>query len=173
MTVAFEAGRVPNRTEYELFGSRIGDWVSAIEILCRSKIGHVNSKNTTAYYGDINWMIGELSHKRHINMHDKTGNNRLTVVQKLCQQLYCARNAFLHGERIKVSHLRAFGGRSTIMLLHIAPILYRIVIAQMLGTYPSKHKVERMAMEDYLDYRALHKPFENALVAAKHRANTT
>ena len=106
MDVAFHAGLFPSDglTGPSDAGLRLALWVSAFEVLFHA--GWVNKSTVQAALAGSPWDYSKLTVSRYKLRVDRTKTRRGTLVEKIYEDLYNARNAFLHGNPVSARTLR-------------------------------------------------------------------
>lgn len=137
LQMAYHATAVPIRNLASVYdwGTAIGLWISAFEILVHPGNRSVRLSDVLESIGRIDWVTGRLR-KRHFS----AGSNkamRVCLPQRLYYELYSGRNAFLHGNPIAPSMLYPFGREDAPPLTQIAPVLYRLLLISLLGKRPA------------------------------------
>jgi len=139
LVVAFQASLFPSDglTSISDVGLRIATWVSAFEVLfhpgARSK---VNKKLVLDEIGTIDWPSPELNRRRY-RLRCEGRPYRANFPQAIYDELYAARNKFLHGEKVTRidQHLKRSPRR--IPLTMLAPLLFgaavRVLLDRILG----------------------------------------
>jgi hypothetical protein len=150
LEVAYQAMRVPAAgsrypTIHE-FGVGIALWVSAIEILAHPRQGNANLGEVLNLLDKATWSGKEASAKRY-RVRYRGVVRKVPYVSKLYDELYRARNDYLHGNPVTVRSLFAAGKPSGPTLLHIAPLIYRAALD---GYLPRARAVPGQSREDML-----------------------
>jgi hypothetical protein len=147
--MAYQAGASPVKNDTTLYdcGVLAALWVSAFECLLhpggkkdvgkcdvfraldRVKFGFGATSERTPT------VVRRLRARRYLL--GKKGNKRTKgkpsgLLPRLYEQLYCARNSFLHGNRATERLLRAFGMSDRPPLIDLAPIIYRFAVLDLL-----------------------------------------
>jgi hypothetical protein len=130
LEVAFQANRFPSDglSSINDVGTRIGLWVSAFEVLFHP--GPSKSVNKRVVQDAIERIAFSDARLRRTNYKIVYGRNstvfRVTFAAYLYDELYRARNAFLHGNPVTRRDLRVRRQRNGKMLAAIAPVLYNV-----------------------------------------------
>jgi hypothetical protein len=132
LEMAYQAMRVPavgtRMPTIHDIGSAIALWVSAFEILSHPKKGKANLGTVLNLLGNVSWLDATLKMSRFKVEYPRHTFRRIDLIQKLYVELYRARNAFLHGNRVtpnQIYPMRTPGGPT---LLHCAPLIYRAAL---------------------------------------------
>lgn len=124
MEMAYRAAALPDGNHISLndLGSQLVMWVSALEILAHPGRGKVGR-------GQVDALV-----RPHVT---RFLPGLESFVQRLCKELYAARNDFIHGNPVSPSRLY-FDEKDTMpLLMTLAPIFYRLT----LGAYVVKHGI--------------------------------
>jgi hypothetical protein len=168
LDMAYQATSVPSNSRpsiYE-FWSRIALWVSAFEVLVhpggekgRADIGKVTNLLRQASWR--NRRLKQLEHQPNIRRKPTDVN----LVQKLYEQLYEARNNFLHGNPVTHGCLFCFRNEQRPSLIEIAPLIYKVALNCHLGHSHNSKKAEDGApnYRELFDRRALENAFLTTL----------
>ena len=106
LEVAFHACLFPadGLTSMNDIGTRLALWVSAFEVLCHPG-GSVNKRHVQKVLSDAPYSLKTLTVKRYMVSYQ--GNKlRATLPEALYDDLYWARNQFLHGMPVRPTMLR-------------------------------------------------------------------
>jgi hypothetical protein len=130
LEVAFQASRFPSDGLVSLsdVGTRIGLWVSAFEVLFhpggKGKIdeARVLSSLEKVVFSD------ESLNARSYAVRYKGSPLETCFVGAVYDELYSARNAFMHGNPIDERHVRLHGSGKGPHLLGLAPLLYNVAL---------------------------------------------
>lgn len=135
LEMAYRATLVPGWNEGSVydFGTTLGLWVSALEILAHpGRSRQVNRQQVVDLLGRARWIAPQLK-RRQYKSRIRNRTTRETLAQRLCHHVYEARNAFLHGNRITERHWRVGSRFVKTPLNHLAPSLYRTAVLVWLG----------------------------------------
>ncbi|CAA7600861.1 Hypothetical protein DEACI_1514 [Acididesulfobacillus acetoxydans] len=135
LEMAYRVLSLPVKNEGSIhdFGSSIALWVSAFEILAHPEDGKVDKTVVFELLRKApSWYYEELLDKR-FEVQTRKGKLSATLVERLYDDLYNARNAFLHGNTIDVDVWRYKGKTIQIALENLAPVLYRTALMSYLG----------------------------------------
>jgi hypothetical protein len=178
LEIAYLAGRVPavgsRETSIHDYGAVIALWISAIEILSHKKDKTKPKKKAAAnlltvleLLSKIEWGDSDLCTKPYWVEYHGTRYS-LNVIQKLYLELYRARNAFLHGNAVKPSHLYPCGNKSAHTLMHCAPLIYR---AAVLAFTDGEHKMPKgdvaAQVNAYMSYERPQRKYEEAVLSCR------
>jgi hypothetical protein len=139
MEVAFHAARYPNvslGTRISDVGTRIGLWVSAFEILCRGDgEGRVKKLDVLEALARTEWAADSpLRDKRFgVWMSRERGVEGATFVEKVYDEIYTARNAFMHGNPVTNESLKLKCVPGGGLLAAYAPVLFNIALRSFLA----------------------------------------
>jgi hypothetical protein len=100
LEIAFQASRYPSDgfvTNNDI-GTRIGLWVSAFETLFHPGKRNVDKRDVQAALRSANWTDKEFTQSKY-SISYRGNRLRVTLAEKLYDQLYAVRNDFMHGER--------------------------------------------------------------------------
>ncbi len=177
LEVAFHASLFPadGLTSINDVGTRIALWVSAFEILCHPGTGDVNKREVQRVLSAAPFDRRELVAQRFIVSH-RGQRRRATLPEALYDDLYWARNQFLHGMPVTTGTLHFRQSPSLRMLTQIAPILYNVALVSMLDRLsvpggPMAFGTGTLANhQEYLSSRLPFGHIQRGLVAARDRA---
>ena len=129
MQMAYQASSIIYSNPFSEFdiGSHIALWVSAFETITHPGDRSIELKNVLGLLGSYKFFKSPLKRKSYTYRKMK-----VNFIQKIYGQLYESRNAFLHGNPIKNTHLYPMGKIRGSFLI-IAPLLYRIALIQQLA----------------------------------------
>jgi hypothetical protein len=147
LEVAFQAARLPGigsrtPTMHDI-GVNLALWVSALEILCHPPHENVGRDEVLDVLRRVEWDNQELAAEEYVlhgekkrkgkNLREKRGN----FIQKLCVELYRARNDFLHGNKVREDRLFLDGRTDFPPLVCCAPLIYRAALTGVLPEPPA------------------------------------
>jgi hypothetical protein len=150
LEIAFLASRLPAQgsglpTIHDV-GASLGLWVSAFEILCHPCIGDVHQSNVLDEVVRFPWQ-GPKTRSRRYTV--KIGKKRPPIrgcllAQRVTNDLYRARNDFLHGNRVSERNLYPRKNSKSLMLLYSAPLIYRVLLSVQLSrfAFPRRTKLD-------------------------------
>ncbi|QRF23599.1 hypothetical protein FY534_07895 [Alicyclobacillus sp. TC] len=129
LEMAYRALTLPVKNQGGMhdFGSSLALWVSALEILAHPKDKGVNKTTVFELLSRAQWRNPPLRHRRfRLRISNKIKS--VTLVERICNGLYDARNAFLHGNAIYADHWRYKGRKVKTALGNVAPVIYRTAL---------------------------------------------
>jgi hypothetical protein len=162
LEVAFHASLYPadGMASINDIGTRIALWVSAFEVLGHLGTGSVNKRIVQKLISDTPFTAKELTAKRHTISYQGT-KVRVTLPEALYDDLYWARNQFLHGMPVRPPMLRYRQSKDYAPLLNIAPALFNAALVAYLnrsgvagGPTEFKKKFTLTNFKKYLDVRS-------------------
>lgn len=127
LEVAFQAGRYPSDglSSINDVGTRIGLWVSAFEVLFHP--GHRGRVNKHLVQTELSrFTFYQPNLRRRSYSYNWNGKHRTNFAGMIYDDMYRARNDFMHGNPVRVQDLRLRRARRFPPLLDVAPILYNI-----------------------------------------------
>jgi hypothetical protein len=151
LAVGFQAMRYPSDglTSINDVGLRIATWVSAFEVLFHpGPRADVNKKVVLDAIGTVAWPSAELNAKRYqLRYGGRTfaGN----FAQAIYDELYQARNKFLHGEKVTPNDLRLRRSPRRIPLMMLGPLLFGAAVRVVLVQILKRPLTEEEEMNDY------------------------
>jgi hypothetical protein len=129
LEVAFHAGLFPadGLGSINDIGTRLALWVSALEVLCHPTIRSVNKRDVQKMLRSVPFDRRELVANRYTISFEKK-RLRVSLPEAAYDDLYWARNQFLHGMPVSQTtlHYRQSKGRQP--LVRIAPVLYNLAL---------------------------------------------
>jgi hypothetical protein len=142
LEIACQASRVPaigtrTPTIHDM-GVGIALWVSAFEILSHPRTGSANLGTVLDLLGSADWLDSKLKSTRFQVEYPRGNTRNINWIQRFYNELYRARNDFLHGNSVALGRLfptKRSGGPT---LLHIAPLIYRAALEAALPGPPKK-----------------------------------
>jgi len=177
LEVAFHAGLFPSDglTRLDDIGTRIGLWVSAFEVLCHPGNRSVSKRDVQLVLQRTRYSRSELTVRRFRVNHAKQ-SFPATLPEALYDDLYWARNRFLHGSPITASTFRYQQSLKHEELVYVAPVLYASALTSFLdeakipeGPQPPPKTLTPDTMSAYMHSREGLERVERALVAAATR----
>jgi hypothetical protein len=141
LEVAFHAARFPaGSIESSIYdvGVNVGLWVSAFEILCRGE-KKVWKSHVFELLQGIEWEEGSPLREKRYSVPIGKGEIAVTFVEKVYDEIYAARNDFMHGNPVDYESLKLkcapTGGR----LYAYAPVLFNLALRAFLAKeFPSE-----------------------------------
>jgi hypothetical protein len=136
LEMAYQAGSVPawNASSIYDWGSKVGLWVSALEVLSHPRTGKSGFDTVVDLFATAKWRSQHLRQTNftvRVNKKPRPAN----LVTKLCSELYAARNDFLHGNPVRHSRLFPFKNTRRPPLPHFGPLLYKVALTCFLGVW--------------------------------------
>lgn len=146
LEMAYRATLLPDWNEGSLydFGTTLGLWISALEILAHPRKGNVTRQHVMELLGQAHWISPRLARRVYRYKTGNTWRTGLTLTQRLCHEVYEARNAFLHGNRITQRHWRLRSSSVATPLRNLVPSIYRTALMAYLGWDVSPSLARRM-----------------------------
>jgi hypothetical protein len=134
LEVAFHASLFPadGLTSLNDVGTRLALWVSAFEVLCHPGTRSVTKRDVQRMLRTAPYEAMELTTTRYTVSYGGV-RHRATLPEALYDDLYWARNQFLHGMPVGVTTLHYRHSRSYSQLIRVAPILYNAALLSFLG----------------------------------------
>jgi len=142
LEMAYRAARIPhdNRGSLDDYGASLGLWISAMEILVWPRRGHAAAIDVLAILRPAVAASWNLRRRRYMaRLPGSKQRQPVTLVEKLCCEMYAARNAFLHGNPVTPRILHPSGHRTRLSLLSYAPVLYKCALYTTLGLWANPH----------------------------------
>jgi hypothetical protein len=134
LEVAFHASQFPadGMTSINDIGTRLALWVSAFEVLCHPG-GSVNKRIVQTTVRNAPFTLRALAAKRYtISFQGK--KIRVTLPEALYDDLYWARNQFLHGMPVRRSMLQYRQSKQYAELTDVAPVLFNAALVSRLNS---------------------------------------
>lgn len=160
LEIAYHALSVPMKNESTIFdfGVNISLWVSALEILAHN--GYANKKRVIELLGKYKWKNSKLNARWYTVVLNKSRGikEKVNLIQKMYDDLYVARNSFLHGDRVTYRKLYLFEDKNKKHKLIFAPIIYRFTLYNKINELFSLRKLPG-------DYFIHELPYEECLLA--------
>jgi len=125
LRIAFQASRYPSDgfgTHYDI-GTRLGLWVSAFETLFHPGKGDVDKTHVQMGLRKARWTDKEFTILKY-SAWQRGKRSRVTLPEKLYDQLYAARNDFMHGNRLRIRSKVWRFKRKSFLLEFVAPCLF-------------------------------------------------
>jgi hypothetical protein len=133
LEVAFHASLYPadGLTSINDIGTRLALWVSAFEVLCHPG-GSVSKRDVQKVLSDAPFGSKELKSKRYIVTYQ---HKRIpaTMPEALYDDLYWARNQFLHGMPVRPAMLHYRQSSTYAPLINVAPVLFSAALVSYLN----------------------------------------
>jgi hypothetical protein len=159
LEVAFHAAQFPadGLTSINDVGTRIALWVSAFEVLCHPG-GGVNKRHVQKVISDAPFSDETLTSTRFTVSHG--GNKfRATLPEALYDDLYWARNQFLHGMPVRPAVLHYRQSNEYIGLIDVAPVLFNAALVSRLnslGVTGAPMDFKKLTMKTMVRYMKSH-----------------
>lgn len=181
LEIGCQANRVPavgnRQPSIHDIGVGISLWVSALEILCHPGTSDVNREEVLEKLAQADWDSSNLKAKRYTLknrngrvLRDSSRNIRkFNFIQRLCAELYRARNDFLHGNSVSIGSLFPACASSGINLLSCAPLIYRAALSSFLPSTLNKAKKGDLAaqLQEWLKHSRKQGNYEKAVRAVQ------
>jgi hypothetical protein len=158
LEVAFHAARYPSvsiGTTINDVGTRIGLWVSAFEILCRvADDENVTKAAVLANLARTEWRTGSPLRKKAFKafINRDRGTEAVTFVEKVYDEIYAARNDFMHGNPVTNENLKLKCVPDDGLLAAFAPLLFNLALRNFLAQEFPGEPSEDELMRDGLFY---------------------
>jgi hypothetical protein len=161
LEMAYHASTIPfenSSTIYD-YGAKIALWVSAFEVLVRSKTEKADLPKVLHLLSTTKLYERTLNKKLY-TIQFRGEKNRYNLPQKLYHMLYLARNHFLHGNPVGIRNLFIKESDKYHPLTVAAPILYKLALQSFLDM-PKLANLGDYDMKDFVHVRN----FEEAISA--------
>jgi hypothetical protein len=134
LEIAFHASLFPadGLTSINDIGTRLALWVSAFEVLCHPG-GGVNKRHVQDVLANAPFSEKRLSSTRFTVKYGGT-KFRATLPEALYDDLYWARNQFLHGMPVRRAMLRYRQSKGYAELTDVAPVLFNAALVSQLNS---------------------------------------
>jgi len=141
LEMAYHATSAPIKNDSTLFdyGTAISLWVSALETLSHPDNKKVNQESVMNLLERYSWRDKRLRNKWYKVKFGKNKVRKVNLIQRLYNDLYNARNDFLHGNAVKQNKLYPSIRKKISSLPNLAPVLYRTA----LHVYLNEHIIKR------------------------------
>ena len=163
LEVAFHASLFPadGLTSINDIGTRLALWVSAFEVLCHPG-GSVNKRHVQKTLSDAPYTLKEVKAKRYVVSFQ--GNKiRATLPEALYDDLYWARNQFLHGMPVHPVTLRYCQSKHYVALANVAPVLFNAALVSHLnriGVAGEPMEFKKLTVKNLAKYMKTHQGIE-------------
>jgi hypothetical protein len=133
LEVAFHASLFPadGLTSINDVGTRLALWVSAFEVLCHPG-GSVNKRHVQTTIRDAPYSSKDVTSRRYVVSHQGS-KVRVSLPEALYDDLYWARNQFLHGMPVRPVMLRYRRSKAYVPLARVAPVLFNAALVSHLN----------------------------------------
>jgi hypothetical protein len=176
LEVAFHASLFPadGLTSINDIGTRLALWVSAFEVLCHPG-GSVNKRHVQKMLSEASYSSKELTAKRYVVSYQGT-KIPATLPEAMYDDLYWARNQFLHGMPVRAAMLRYRQSNAYLPLANIAPVLFNAALVSFLnrvGIPGEPMDFGKLTLKNVAKYMKSHQGIERVqkgLAAAAKRA---
>lgn len=163
LEMAFHASTIPfeNTSTIYDYGAKIALWVSAFEVLVRSKTEESNRNKVLDLLQRAQLYTRKLNKKLYTITYWEKGKKikkRCMLSQKLYDILNSARNDFLHGNPVGVRNVFVNKSSKYHPLTVVGPILYKVALHSFLDIQKPTH----IADYDYDSYASV-RNYENAI----------
>ncbi|HEX9392425.1 MAG TPA: hypothetical protein VF928_14025 [Usitatibacteraceae bacterium] len=161
LEMAFRASAIPyaNRASIDDYGAQISLWVSALEILVWEESKRSSPKAVCNVLGRLPTENRILKRKAYVAFY---GKERVTLLQRLCCDMYQARNAFLHGNPITPKTLYPLGQMKKSALTAYAPIVYKAALYAMLKLWPARKGRLKGTTNDFFHWNQFEKAIRSS-----------
>lgn len=164
LNMANQAALMPVGQSEEAFryseGRSITLWLSAFEILLHPGARSIKLSDVYDRLGRANVFAKELRARRYLAHQPWKGpKKRYTLACKLYGLLYNARNAFVHGNKLRKEHWLVRGKNVRISLL--AAALYRMALAEVLGLVIPPPPDAPFDSDEFTEWFRLHAEFQH------------
>jgi hypothetical protein len=128
LEVAFHAGQYPGDglTSINDIGTRIGLWVSAFEVLCHPHRGDVNKLSVIEVLNSAPLDANVAAARYAVNYRGQT--YRVSLAADIYDDLYAARNSFMHGNPVTTRDLRYRRSGTRLQLAQLAPLVFNVAL---------------------------------------------
>lgn len=129
LEMAYHATTMPfkNHSTIYDYGSSASLWVSAFEILCHPRSGNVGLLSVLDLLERYSW-ADKTVRKKAYKVKYRGNESRVNLVQRLYKELYDTRNAFLHGNPVRPTRLRALKNKRKLSITRFAPLIYKVAL---------------------------------------------
>lgn len=138
LEMVYRASSLPfsNQSSLNDYGANLGLWISAFEILIRPKSGQVNLDMVLGFLEKARFCNRKLNYRIYKGRKLKNGDFRkLNLVQKTYNEMFDARNTFLHGNPIKNSDIYPGGNSKCRSLFLFTPVIYKCALMVFLDLF--------------------------------------
>lgn len=134
LEVAFQASRFPSDglSSISDVGTRIGLWVSACEVLLRSEAGNINKPQVQEAIDTVELSRPRLKRKRFTVTHWNR-SYKVALPARIYDDMYSARNAFLHGNPVEDRDLQFGRSAKRARLVDLSVIIYNLALRAVLN----------------------------------------
>ena len=134
LEVGFQAGRFPSDglSSINDIGTRIGLWVSACEVLLRSDTDNIDKRLVQEAIGAVELSNPRLTRKR-FNVQHRGHSYKVALPARIYDDMYRARNLFLHGNPVEQPDLRFGRSAKRARLVDLALLVYSLALRAVLN----------------------------------------
>ena len=134
LEVGFQAGRFPSDglSSINDIGTRIGLWVSACEVLLRSDTDNIDKRLVQEAIGAVELSNPRLTRKR-FNVQHRGHSYKVALPARIYDDMYRARNLFLHGNPVEQLDLRFGRSAKRARLVDLALLVYSLALRAVLN----------------------------------------
>jgi hypothetical protein len=181
LEVAFHAGLFPGDglTSINDVGTRLGLWVSAFEVLFHPSQQSVGKRVVQAQLQGAPFQKPAMRARRYTVWTKRNGvrtKHAAVLAEALYDDLYAARNDFMHGNSVTGRDVRYRRSSRHVPLMTVAPVLYNIALLSFLkGQIPDGPEAADAlpggveGFRRYLKLTSDSSQIEDGLLAARHR----
>lgn len=165
LEIAFHASLFPadGLTSINDVGTRLALWVSAFEVLCHpGGSASVNKRHVQEMLRDAPFTSKELVAKRY-TVSFRRNRIRVTLPEALYDDLYWARNQFLHGMPVRPAMLHYRQSTAYASLANIAHVLFNAALVsylRRLSVPGGPFDVTKLTVKNLARYMKTHRGFE-------------
>jgi hypothetical protein len=129
LEIAFHAAQFPSDglTSIHDAGVRVGLWVSAFEVLCHPQTGSVNKRVVHDFLNSIKLSEESMNAQIHEVKHKGTPY-KVALLGLIYEDLYNARNSFMHGNPVTGQQLLYRQEAKRPHLLRLAPVVFNLAL---------------------------------------------
>ncbi len=154
LEMAYRALELPISNEAGMydFGTSLGLWVSACEILAHADQEYVMLTDVLTQLERATWSDPLLQQRRFTVRYgrDRRQRKSVAIAGKVYESLYSGRNDFLHGNRVFTDSWRFRNKRITTSVGNLAPLVYRTLLLTYLGSgVPSRLRQHMSGAVEY------------------------
>jgi hypothetical protein len=168
LEVAFHAARFPSDglSSINDGGTRIGLWVSALEILAHpGPGGKADKEKVQALLGKAPITSKPIKRRRYRVSHAKK-TYTVALPGRIYEDLYAARNAFMHGNLVEGRDLLLWKSSKRPSLMRLAPLLYNLALRATLDRLIPAPPVLIDPQDDFFGVGLIEKGLKTALRGA-------
>ena len=134
LEVGFQAGRFPSDglSSINDIGTRIGLWVSACEVLLRSDTDNIDKRLVQEAIGAVELSNPRLTRKR-FNIQHRGLSYKVALPARIYDDMYRARNLFLHGNPVDQLDLRFGRSAKRARLVDLVLVVYSLALRAVLN----------------------------------------